>query len=662
MACALAAAGCEYFNAPLAPFIEKNTATVSANAITIGDQLGSVRFVEYPSPALGADSLFSVALNNPQQFNIQVAVISAFKNDSAADNVSVASWTKDQAVVKIAGVGQDELYRIALRVTSKDGVASGERVFDMKLSPILFHTPVKVSIPGMATDAVMTNPEAHWYMQNSAQHEGITKVVIDFKYFDTSTASKETRTYDWDETALELRDANGVAAGFLALPAGTPSEPALACKISFPSNNWQYTFKITVYDKFGLSAEAKSSGFDSDYGAYEAKIGDTVYATLAGAVNAATGSAGTPDTITVLRDITHTGTPTSTLTISGSKHIKLTVPQNASKTVKLGSGHTGDMFKVASGSSLTFEGNGTGVLTVDGNKGFVDLGGSSLVYVNGGALYLHAGAVLQNAKKTANSGPIYVGSSGTFTMTGGTITGMEVGRGGGVYLNSGIFNMYGGEISRNTGTNTSDSGAGVFLQGGTMTMTGGKINNNTAYGRSGGVHVTGNSVIFTMSGGEISGNIAGSGGSAGSGGGVHLAGNVPGSTFTMSGTAKITGNQSAYNGGGVNIDLGTFTMTGGEISGNTANNGPGIRARNCTFNMSGAAFINSNNIVLLETNAVITITDNLTGTTAAVIKPSTTTPGTQVLTNNSFTAANYQKFALDSSVTGRSIAGDGTLQ
>ena len=76
---------------------------------------------------------------------------------------------------------------------------------------------------------------------------------------------------------------------------------------------------------------------------------------------------------------------------------------------------------------------------------------------------------------------------------------------------------------------------------------------------------------FIMSGGKISGNTA----SSSYGGGVYNAGG----TFTMSG-GEISGNTassySSYSsssssyGGGVYIDGGTFTMSGGEISGNTA--------------------------------------------------------------------------------------------
>jgi fibronectin type 3 domain-containing protein len=98
----------------------------------------------------------------------------------------------------------------------------------------------------------------------------------------------------------------------------------------------------------------------------------------------------------------------------------------------------------------------------------------------------------------------------------------------------------------------------------------------------GGVYVR-DSGTFTMNGGDISGN------TAWDGGGVYVSSN---GTFTMSG-GKISGNSasasSANGGGGVSVyDSGTFTMSGGTISGNTAKYGGGVEvSSNSTFTMSG---------------------------------------------------------------------------
>jgi hypothetical protein len=67
---------------------------------------------------------------------------------------------------------------------------------------------------------------------------------------------------------------------------------------------------------------------------------------------------------------------------------------------------------------------------------------------------------------------------------------------------------------------------------------------------------------FTMSGGTISGNSITDG--YGSGGGVYVSG-----TFTMSG-GTISGNSCDFRGGGVQVSDGTFIKTGGTIYGSDA--------------------------------------------------------------------------------------------
>jgi hypothetical protein len=62
-----------------------------------------------------------------------------------------------------------------------------------------------------------------------------------------------------------------------------------------------------------------------------------------------------------------------------------------------------------------------------------------------------------------------------------------------------------------------------------------------------------------------------------------------GSILIMNEGAKVSGNNSgSSDGGGISISGGTFTMNGGEISGNTATNaGGGVHVTNGTFTMNG---------------------------------------------------------------------------
>ena len=182
---------------------------------------------------------------------------------------------------------------------------------------------------------------------------------------------------------------------------------------------------------------------------------------------------------------------------------------------------------------------------------------------------------------------IEVDKGKTFTLTdctgGGTVTHDTGMRGRGVKV-LGTFNLYGGNITGNaTSGNYNDGttlGAGVYVAtGSTFNMYGGKITGNTGYSAGGGVYVDYTHsdkwcAVFNMSGGEISSNTSSS-----SGGGVY----VNGGSFTMSGgsiTNNVAGTSVSSSGGGVYLgdykDIvgvtypGTFTVSGKvNITGNT---------------------------------------------------------------------------------------------
>lgn len=101
----------------------------------------------------------------------------------------------------------------------------------------------------------------------------------------------------------------------------------------------------------------------------------------------------------------------------------------------------------------------------------------------------------------------------------------------------------------------------------------------SGYTGGGGIYINGGTV--TMTGGTIGGNTA-----AASGGGVF----VENGSLAMNG-GSISGNASANGGGGVCVGAGgTFTMSTGGISGNTtAGNGGGVYANEGTFIMNGGS-------------------------------------------------------------------------
>jgi hypothetical protein len=147
-------------------------------------------------------------------------------------------------------------------------------------------------------------------------------------------------------------------------------------------------------------------------------------------------------------------------------------------------------------------------------------------------------------------------------------------------VGSGVTLTLGNNITLRGRTDNSSSLV-LVNSGGKLEMNAGsKISGNTSSRSSGGVAVSSNGT-FTMNGGEISGNSVSSS-SAVYGGGVYSGG-----TFAMSG-GEISGNTASYGGGGVHVSGGTFTMSGGEISGNSSSSsGGGVHVLSGEFTMNG---------------------------------------------------------------------------
>ena len=195
----------------------------------------------------------------------------------------------------------------------------------------------------------------------------------------------------------------------------------------------------------------------------------------------------------------------------------------------------------------------------------------------GGGIYSLGKTSLTNCTLSGNDGSGAGGAfsidSGTTTLTGCTVqentSNGEQGWGGGAYV-AGTLILDDTNFVENAATNRGVGGGVYLASGGTLEIkNGSSVSSNTAT-EAGGIANAGGSVTF--SDGMIVNN------EALMAGGVENLG-----TFTMSGGA-ITGNQATGTsdnngedgqgvGGGVANISGTFTMTGGEIHSNTATTG-----------------------------------------------------------------------------------------
>ena len=278
--------------------------------------------------------------------------------------------------------------------------------------------------------------------------------------------------------------------------------------------------------------------------------------------------------------------------LSNSIHVTDEVTFKAGRRVQIiGNGHT-----------ITFSGNGT--LKVSGAElalSNVCLDGQSqngqtwrapgVTVESGGTLKMEENSCIQNFTNSASNGSgggVYVGRGSTMTMNGGTIKDCSASDGGGIYA-AGAVVLNGGTISGCKAVGSYRSGGGIYIDSsGSLTMGGGSIESCTASNWGGGVFAQG---TFELTGGSITHCSALSGGgvhihsatttlnggtikdcSASYGGGVYIA--------RISSTLKMINGSiescTASNwGGGVYIND-SMSMTGGSITGCTADGGGGI--------------------------------------------------------------------------------------
>ena len=198
------------------------------------------------------------------------------------------------------------------------------------------------------------------------------------------------------------------------------------------------------------------------------------------------------------------------------------------------------------------------------------------VYVDSGTFNMLGKSFIDGNNAKSSGGGVYVTNNGTFIMNRGCIIG------GGVQSEDGH-----NQVLYKSTENTAVNGGDVYVHNGTFNMSGGEIRNNTVTQNGSGVFVDSQGT-FTMVGGEIC-----NGKGAQNGGGVYVNG-----IFNMT-SGTISNNKAAQNGGGVFVNNNcSFSMTGGKIEGNTAECGGGVYypsdSSPATFKLSGGSVINSN--------------------------------------------------------------------
>ena len=235
---------------------------------------------------------------------------------------------------------------------------------------------------------------------------------------------------------------------------------------------------------------------------------------------------------------------------------------------------------------------GKPALTVESDVAIIGGGTISGTATDGGALLLRNNAnvtmtdtTIANSRAAYRGGAVCVDSGSSFTLgQGSTITGCQAGRGGAVYVIDGSFTQTGNaaitdcSTFENAAFTNCGYGGAVYVAKGSYTLQSGSVTNNSAT-QNGIIYIANNSgAEFTMTKGEISGNTC-------KNGTIYQAGG----TMTLAG-GSITGNTCTESGGGVYQNGGSSLLLGNTnasqdvvISGNKAVNGAGwyINNGNC---------------------------------------------------------------------------------
>jgi len=229
----------------------------------------------------------------------------------------------------------------------------------------------------------------------------------------------------------------------------------------------------------------------------------------------------------------------------------------------------------SAGGSLNIYGG-----TITGNHTDID---GALFYVDGGSLNIAGGTITENesriiflnkgdatisgGKITKNTyalrdGMVLRMANGTFTMSGGEISGNDNGTFSGMLrADKGVVNLTGGKITGNKAS----SGPALVLAGAEATLAGVEITNNRANGSGGAVYIMKGSKLTVKSGTVISGNVAKKWGGA-----IYASD----SELKIEG-GSITGNFSEAEGGAIYMSNGTISMSGGYLGYNSTNNNGG---------------------------------------------------------------------------------------
>lgn len=199
-------------------------------------------------------------------------------------------------------------------------------------------------------------------------------------------------------------------------------------------------------------------------------------------------------------------------------------------------------------------------------------------------------------------------------------------------------------------------GGAIYIYKGSVTMTDNSqiINCSAKSGEGGAIYIESGNVTLNKNASIESCS------SSTYGGAVYLKSNTSSdASLNMEGNSSISNCSSTYSGGAIYIKAGSFDMSGGIITGNTAGstgNGIYVIVGNSQISLSEDAYLSLNDDIFVGANneydsPFITISENLNYSPAACLSllHSTTTENTHILTESDYLSSNYNKIVVNPS-------------
>ena len=236
--------------------------------------------------------------------------------------------------------------------------------------------------------------------------------------------------------------------------------------------------------------------------------------------------------------------------------------------------------------SLTITGGENDSLTAQGGSGANGIYSSGSLTISGGTVTANGG---DGDNGIYNSGSVTISGGSTVTANGGNGT---ISGGNGIYSDSGDVTISGGSTVTAKGGDGGSFGGGsgissfnrVAISGSTVTANGGDSSSNSGgYGIS-SLDVAISSGTVTANGGDSKDGSGGNGIYSSSG--VAISG---GAVTANGGDSKDgSGGNGIYSSSSVAISGGTVTATGGDSTGSDGSGGNGIYSRNGSIDLSGS--------------------------------------------------------------------------